>query len=608
MRQHVEAVEPRRLFNLAVFGADTTIGTEFAPIAAAPNGTYVIAQGNSVQRYNSNGVAVGSPITAAGDVSELTIDNNGNIVVAYAALESDTYKVNFQRISGKNSLSDPVTVTSFPSVDDRSGISSVAISADASGGFFIGATCELSISRIELRMAAYDARGRARGGVFVPDSLDTFDGYATGLDISASADGSKAVYTYFESYDDDLVQTNLGGIVSTTRRTATLGPEKTPDNFFVTYYASVEMLADGSIVETFLADDSLHNATNTATFFQRFDAAGKSVGDAVLLTTDPKPQFSSKSAVDVAALAGGGFVVAYVQANGSNAPAMAAQRFDARGRSDSAAGLVALGIGGVRRLVASANGSLVATYTDRDYPSMEHAIRLTTNVAAVDHSTLYVLGTRRADSMSVTQRGGSLFPSVGDDSPKFSASAIKGLDFEGFNGDDDILNATALPATMRGGSGNDSIVSGAGHDLLRGNGGNDVIDAGDGNDTVLADGGDNVVYGGNGNDELHSGSGDDTLWGQNGNDTLFAGDGDDSVDGAAGNDSLDGESGNDTLWGDAGRDSLDGGTGLDTLYGGDGNDLLVSYDSFADRLFGEGGVNKGDVDSRDTLTDIQILK
>src|SRR5689334_4357497 len=137
MRQQVEAVEPRRLFNLAVFGADTTIGTDFAPLAAAPNGTYVIAQGTSVQRYNSNGVAVGSPITTAGDVSQLTLDNSGNIVVAYAALESDTYKLNFQRISGTNKVSDPVTVTSFPSVDDRSGVSSVAISADAGGGFFI---------------------------------------------------------------------------------------------------------------------------------------------------------------------------------------------------------------------------------------------------------------------------------------------------------------------------------------------------------------------------------------------------------------------------------------------------------------------------------------
>src|SRR5205823_181957 len=120
----------------------------------------------------------------------------------------------------------------------------------------IGAVCELSISRIELRMAAYDARGRARGSVFVADSLDSFDPSAGALDISASADGSKAVYTYFESYDDDLVQTNLGGIVSTARRTAMLGYENLPDNFFVTYSPSVEMLTDGSIVETLLAEDS----------------------------------------------------------------------------------------------------------------------------------------------------------------------------------------------------------------------------------------------------------------------------------------------------------------------------------------------------------------
>jgi len=571
MRQHVEPVEARRLFNLAAFGADTTIGTEFAPLAAAPNGSYVIAQGKSVQRYNSNGVAVGSTITTAGYVSQLTLDNGGDIVVAYATSESNTYKVNFQRISGRNRVSDPVTVTSFPLVDDRPGVSSVAISADTGGGFFIGATCELSISRIELRMAAYDANGRARGTVFLADSLDSFDGYASALDISASPDGSKAVYTYFESYDDDLVQTNLGGIVSTSGRTATLGYERTPDHFFVTYSPSVEMLADGSIVEGFLAEDSLHSAKSTSTFFQRYDAAGKAVGDAVLLAAVPTIQYGSYgSSVDVAALAGGGFVVAYVQPDGTKDPEMVAQRFDATGRSDSAAGVIRLSNGVVHDLVASANGNLVATYEDREYPSMEHAVRLTTNVAAVDHSTLYVLGTRRADAMSVKLNGGSLFASVSGDSPKFSASAIKGLDFEGFNGDDVIVNATGLRATVRGAGGNDAIVNG---------GGNDFVDAGDGNDTVLAGDGDNAVYGGSGNDELHGGSGSDTLWGQNGNDTLLGGNGDDSVDGAGGNDSLDGEGGDDTLWGDAGRDTIDGGSGIDTLYGGDGNDFLVAYDT-----------------------------
>src|SRR5207302_1896145 len=63
-------------------------------------------------------------------------------------------------------------------------------------------------------------------------------------------------------------------------------------------------------------------------------------------------------------------------------------------------------------------------------------------------------------------------------------------DIDGGAGNDTItLAANAGAAVIRGGSGDDHIVSGAGNDIIYGEAGNDFIDAGAGNDLVFADDG-----------------------------------------------------------------------------------------------------------------------
>ena len=73
-----------------------------------------------------------------------------------------------------------------------------------------------------------------------------------------------------------------------------------------------------------------------------------------------------------------------------------------------------------------------------------------------------------------------------------------------------------------------------------------------------------------------------------GKDVLYGGDGDDTIDGGANNDKIYGQDGDDSLIGGAGADTLWGGDGEDTLDGGAGNDRLIG-DAGADTFIYSGG-------------------
>ena len=125
-----------------------------------------------------------------------------------------------------------------------------------------------------------------------------------------------------------------------------------------------------------------------------------------------------------------------------------------------------------------------------------------------------------------------------------------------------------IPATILGGTGNDSITGGAE---------DDYIIAGDGNDTVDGGLGDDTIYGGAGDDLLEGNDGNDFVVGDTGNDTLAGGLGKDSLLGGAGKDQLSGGYGNDTLNGGQGNDLLRGGDGKDVLVGGVGHDTMYRH-------------------------------
>jgi Ca2+-binding RTX toxin-like protein len=133
-----------------------------------------------------------------------------------------------------------------------------------------------------------------------------------------------------------------------------------------------------------------------------------------------------------------------------------------------------------------------------------------------------------ADAKRLEIRGGS-----GNAQITVAANVRQGLTLRGGSGDDTII----------GGSGNDRIFGGGGNDVLAGRGGNDYINGGNGNDTILGGRGNDTLVGGNGNDMISGGRGNDAIYGGNGNDTMFGGQGNDYINGGSGRDYANGGQG-----------------------------------------------------------------
>jgi Ca2+-binding RTX toxin-like protein len=144
-------------------------------------------------------------------------------------------------------------------------------------------------------------------------------------------------------------------------------------------------------------------------------------------------------------------------------------------------------------------------------------------------------------------------------------------------------------------------------DLMSGGDGNDAMSGAGANDILAGDGGDDTLIGGTGSDSLDGGAGTDTAdysasaaavtvdlatgLGSDGDaagDTLTA---IENVTGSAGNDSLSGDAAANALIGDTGNDTLTGRGGNDILNGGGGNDRLFGGAS-NDTLTGNAGKDR----------------
>lgn len=146
---------------------------------------------------------------------------------------------------------------------------------------------------------------------------------------------------------------------------------------------------------------------------------------------------------------------------------------------------------------------------------------------------------------------------------------------------------------LAGGNGDDALAGGAGNDTVMGQQGDDTIygfapgeedgapgEPAQGGGGTLPDPGpgvpdDDSLMGGAGRDLVFGGTGDDTIIGQADEDRLFGGPGADLVEGKKQSDELFGEDGDDRLFGGAGDDTLDGGAGDDTLYPQTGDDTVI---------------------------------
>lgn len=95
------------------------------------------------------------------------------------------------------------------------------------------------------------------------------------------------------------------------------------------------------------------------------------------------------------------------------------------------------------------------------------------------------------------------------------APAIAGFEVNVGGGNDKVVLASDIPvpATLRGGPGNDTLTGGGVSDKIVGGGGGDRLSGRRGDDWILGGPGDDRLFGGPGDDQLKGGSGADTLIG-----------------------------------------------------------------------------------------------
>ena len=212
--------------------------------------------------------------------------------------------------------------------------------------------------------------------------------------------------------------------------------------------------------------------------------------------------------------------------------------------------------------------------------NLSNVATVTITVQPVNQQLLIINGTGGNDRITVEElAGGVIKYTVNGVMNQVTLAPNVEVRVFGLDGNDEIfLTGLLRNALVDGGDGNDFIdahrVTSALATLdLRGGSGNDIIIGGAGND---------LLDGGTGDDLLLGGAGNDTLRGRDGNDILLGGFGNDLLEGGNGNDILLGGSGNDRLRGGSGNDLLVGGPGCDDLDGGSGFNVVLDWDRFAE--------------------------
>jgi hypothetical protein len=165
---------------------------------------------------------------------------------------------------------------------------------------------------------------------------------------------------------------------------------------------------------------------------------------------------------------------------------------------------------------------------------------------------------------------------------------------------DDVIDArdeAALPLTVLGGDGDDTLLGTANHDDLEGEGGNDYVEGFGGNDTLS---------GGDGDDQLLGDDGIDTITGDAGNDDITGGAAGDILDGGDGGDTISGGAGDDNLTGGTGEDYLSGGDDVDTLDGGADHDILIPGLGTGDVVKGGDGFDEVSYAERTTAVSVSL--
>ncbi len=315
---------------------------------------------------------------------------------------------------------------------------------------------------------------------------------------------------------------------------------------------AITALANGRFVITWTDNSrSPDDPSFLAIRAQMFNASGTKSGAEFLVNTTVT---GFQQNATITALAGGGFVVTWVDLTGFNpldpdGYDIRAQVFDDNGLAVGGEFLVNTTVADDQdapAVTSLADGRFVVVWTDDSQTGGD------TSLAAIRAQVFNADGTLSGTEFLVNTKVTSL-----QFDPTITALAdgrfVVGWTDASLSPDDpsgsalraQIFDPRDAPVSLIGSVSAESLVGTIFADALNGAGGNDSLSGAAGDD---------LIVGGAGNDDLFGGNGDDQVFGGGGDDTLLGGAGADNLDGAAGADTLNGGFGVDTMTGGSGRD------------------------------------------------------
>jgi Ca2+-binding RTX toxin-like protein len=440
------------------------------------------------------------------------------------------------------------------------------------GGFVVAWTdARLDGTDAEIRAQIFDSAGARSGAeILVNTTLAGVQNMPSG---AAMADGS-FVLSWTDSTAEPAVAGTGGSPIGVRAQLfdsagTKLGAE-TAVNTSTRYEQSnpsVAALAGGGYVIAW------QDVNSGGIMGQRFAGDGSRVGDEFLISTVLS---GTQLDASVAALAGGGFVVTWTDFSGIGGDihytGVKAQIYDSAGAKVGGEFLANTDTRGYQQysfVTGTASGGFLVmwsntTSTVSDGSGSGVKAQYFDSAGAREGGEFWVNSTKLND-----QFGTAIAANADGVVAVFADLSGTGGDSSGSSIKFDRF--IAAPGTegadiLTGTDAEDSIHGFGGDDQISGAGAADLLDGGDGDDQLTGGEGDDDLFGGAGMDSLLGEGGADVLNGDGGDDSLDGGDGADGIAGGAGDDVLVGGAGNDTLIGDVGHDELDGGEGDDDLY------------------------------------------
>lgn len=541
-----------------------------------------------------------------GDQKKIVQLANGNLVYVWV----QSTEVYMQLIDPLGNL-----IGNRVDIGNGTGLVVPDVSALPGGGFiitFMGYNNTIDQSRIEL--AEFDAAGNAVSDSPVVRTNDTPVGVTYGFPDSSVSSATSVLIAY-ERTEGGLTRIS-GTIYNPTANT--YGAEFT---IFTTVAATSEhfrpqtaTLSDGNYVVV-----ANRNADDDAIIYRIYSPAGVAETFVTIVSGTSTNGFVDNTA-RVAALTGGGFVIAWVNVDASDTDILF-RVYDNAGVQTATGAVDFTGSSANNNstptIVALADGSFVISYLD--------ASDLNTRLNRSEHFTAagVSLGIATYNSSNGAGPYGSVIDTAGVGLADGRFVMVGGFINGGFGADPfieflDTRDAANTPSVYTGTPwivgtiGNDTIIADAAADVIHGWTGNDTItEPGSGTQDIYGDDGDDriIVVSSIGVDLFDGGAGTDFIdWtassasgatfnlatgtatlslssevmanfehliGTNNADTIIGTTTANILFGRDGNDAIDGGGGDDILIGEGGNDTLTGGTGLNTLQGGIGDDIYI---------------------------------